>query len=544
MVKLFLAEDEIIMRNGIKKIDWISSDIELVGEASDGELAYPMILELKPDILLTDIKMPFMDGLELIQRVKQELPDLQVIILSGFDEFTYAQRAVSLGVTEYLLKPVTPGRLLECVRGVKQKIQDRRQRELLSDSETPVSHERRELQKQKLFRHLVMNTKSSAECLDMAKQVQVNLTARYFAVILLMIRIRGEAAGDFSEARNTLQDRLNSLLEEQKGWTLFDRGENGFAMLTARNHQDTMETGLALTLERICELFQSTENLEYFISVGPVAGRVSEIRHSYEQAAKAAAYRFLAGPNQVVYAKDLPGTGFPSNDAPIDLNDAVTNSDFRDVMMNFMHTGEREEIAPLVEEMFAAIGEKNLNSTIFMTYILMDLYLAMVRFARENEISCEDIDGQLGNPRDVLKKDFSPAGAARYIEEYLDHILEKRDSKKEGRISLALREAVAYIDASYACEDISLAKAAAIANISPNHFSAVFSQQMGTTFMEYLIGKRMEKAKKLLLTTDMRSSEIAFQVGYKDPHYFSHTFKKNQGMTPMEYRTSGGKREQ
>jgi two-component system response regulator YesN len=124
MVKLFLAEDEIVMRDGIKKqIDWKKEDIEFVGEASDGELAWPMILETKPDILLTDIKMPFMDGLELSALVRKELPETRIIILSGYDEFSYAQRAVCLGVTEYLLKPLPPEDLLACIRKVKLKIE-------------------------------------------------------------------------------------------------------------------------------------------------------------------------------------------------------------------------------------------------------------------------------------------------------------------------------------------------------------------------------------------------------------------------------------
>lgn len=542
MVKLFLAEDEIIMRNGIKKIDWASADIEMVGEASDGELAYPMILELKPDILLTDIKMPFMDGLELSERVKQELPDIQIIILSGFDEFTYAQKAVSLGVTEYLLKPVTPSKLLESVSKVKQKIEDMRKKEEEQEYADGVPEEKLELQRQRFFRHLVMNTKTSAECLDMSKQVEVNLTARYFSILLMMVKIKGETSGDFSQTRNILQEKLQLALSEQTGWTLFDRGENGFAMLVARNHEDTIQKSISQTVENICEVARTIPDVEYFISVGPIVHRVSEIKCSYEQATKGAAYRFLSGPNQVIYAKNLPSTGIPLNDAPIDLNDAVTNNDFRDVLVNFMRTGTREEISPLVEEIFATIGDKNLRSSIFMTYIMMDMYLTMIRFAKENEIETEDIDVTQGNLRDLLKKDFTPEAARNYTAGYLDQLLEKRDSRKEGRISLALRDALAYIDSCYTNEDISLAKAASIANISPNHFSAIFSQQMGSTFMEYLIGKRMEKAKKLLRTTDMRSSEIAFEVGYKDPHYFSHTFKKNLGMTPMEYRT-GGKKE-
>ena len=107
-IKVFLVEDEVIIRSGVKKsINWEQEGYEFVGEASDGELAYPMILKEKPDILITDIRMPFMDGLELSRLVKKELPDIKILILSGYDEFEYAKKAIKIGVTEYLLKPIS-----------------------------------------------------------------------------------------------------------------------------------------------------------------------------------------------------------------------------------------------------------------------------------------------------------------------------------------------------------------------------------------------------------------------------------------------------
>ena len=122
-----------VIRNGIvKSINWEKEGYRLVGEASDGELAYPMILKEKPDILLTDIKMPFMDGLELSRLVKQELPDTKILIFSGYDEFEYAKEAIRIGVTEYLLKPVSSEHLLEVMRRISKQIeQDREEREIL-----------------------------------------------------------------------------------------------------------------------------------------------------------------------------------------------------------------------------------------------------------------------------------------------------------------------------------------------------------------------------------------------------------------------------
>ena len=105
-IKVFLVEDEIVIRDGIRKsINWEKEGYDFAGEASDGELAYPKILKAKPDILITDIKMPFMDGLELSRLVRKELPDIKILILSGYDEFEYAKTAIKIGVTEYLLKP-------------------------------------------------------------------------------------------------------------------------------------------------------------------------------------------------------------------------------------------------------------------------------------------------------------------------------------------------------------------------------------------------------------------------------------------------------
>ena len=123
MIKIFLVEDEVVIRNGIKhSIQWEREGYEFVGEASDGELAYPLILKEKPDILITDIKMPFMDGLELSEAVKKELPDIKILILSGYNDFDYAKKAIGIGVTDYILKPVSAEKLLEAIGNVAVKI--------------------------------------------------------------------------------------------------------------------------------------------------------------------------------------------------------------------------------------------------------------------------------------------------------------------------------------------------------------------------------------------------------------------------------------
>lgn len=259
MVSLFLCEDEIAMREGIKnRIDWESEGIDFVGEAGDGEMAIPQIMEKKPDILVTDIKMPFVDGLMLSEIVKKNLPDTKIMILSGYDEFEYAQKAISLGVTEYLLKPISPKKLVESIRKVRDKV-----------------------------------------------------------------------------------------IEEK-------------------------------------------EHREYVKKALEDAGR---------------------------------------------------------------------------------------------------------------------------------------EGGAKPKEHRKFH-------------SRSLTAAVQFIDENFSDEDISLNKVADHVGVSPNHLSSTFSKELGSTFIEYLTRCRIDRAKDLLANTDLRSSEVAYEVGYKDPHYFSAAFKKACGMTPKEYRSS------
>lgn len=132
MIKVFLVEDEAIIRRGIRdNIDWEGNGFEFVGEAGDGEYAYPLILKAEPDLLITDVKMPFMDGLELSRLVKKALPQTKIVILSGYNEFDYAKEAIKIGISDYLLKPITSASLIEAMRKVADAIAEEREKSRL-----------------------------------------------------------------------------------------------------------------------------------------------------------------------------------------------------------------------------------------------------------------------------------------------------------------------------------------------------------------------------------------------------------------------------
>lgn len=543
MVKLFLVEDEIVMRDGIKKhIEWDKEGIDFVGEASDGELAYPMILDLKPDILITDIKMPFMDGLELSELVKKELPNINIIILSGYDEFTYAQKAVSLGVTEYLLKPITPSKLLETIKRVQQKIEEEQRSENEVDWSREELEEKNDVARLRLFEALIMNSMSMSEILDEAKDLDINLTARYYRIVRLYFGVEGEQADGFSEARNTFRSELTGLIKASySGYYLVDRGIDGFILLLTGNDENEVVENLEIFIQKVVEIVKTVENSQYFIGVGNVVNRLSEVKNTYFEANKAFAHRFLDSPNQVIYSHDTAGMKYypPDNQPGMDINRLVTNEHSHKALETFLKTGSYDEAEPFLEGVFSSIGEQNLNSVMFLNYITMDCYFIIVRFLSEIGGDPQELENELGNINSFLKEMTGWEDSLNFLKKCLKKVIGVRDSRSAKKYGKILHKAIEYIDENFYREDISLNAVSSVANISPNHFSAIFSQEMGVTFIEYLIGKRMERAKELLMTTDMRSSEIAYQVGYKDPHYFSFTFKKTQGMTTREYRSRG-----
>lgn len=230
-IKVFLVEDEMVIRRGIKNsIDWEKEGYIFCGEASDGELAYPMIIKEKPDILITDIRMPFMDGLELCKLVKKELPNIKILILSGYDEFDYAKEAIRLGVTEYLLKPISSGKLLEALNGVSESIRREKEDKDLVRKYMEEMRENTEHEKQKFFEQMIAGNLSMADALETGKKYEMSLSAGMYNLLLFRFtlgeenRKSGELLGEAEYAIEKLTERLEYVFEFQRGvegWAFF-----------------------------------------------------------------------------------------------------------------------------------------------------------------------------------------------------------------------------------------------------------------------------------------------------------------------------------
>ena len=537
MIKIFLVEDEIAIRKGIKNsIDWEKEGYEFAGEAGDGELAYPMILKTKPDILITDIKMPFMDGLQLSKLVRKELPATKILILSGYDEFEYAKEAIKLQVAEYLLKPISSTKLLDVLAQVKEVIrQEQEEKELIKKYREDMK-ENRELEKERFLNQIITQNLSLAQILETGESLGMDLSAPLYNILLLKITENGGKQETYAE--------IESALDTLSGVFSFRRGVDEWLFLLTADDAEKMERRIESCRKTVRQITEKTDPpVEYFGALGNPVERLREIKNSLKEAEKKFAFQYFKKWNQIleipvrdVGSSENPQTEKNENEELLISSVQVDKLNHK-IIENFIHTGLRREVSNFVDDYFMSLGEKSVQSLMFRQYVAMDFYLAAVAFLERLGFSSKELVERCGDLKEMEQVIQTIEQTKEYIKKVNDATLECRESVSRKRYSDLLKEAVSYIEHHYEEEDISLNQVAASVNISPSHFSTIFSKEMGETFIEYLTNVRMERAKQLLRSSTMKTAEIAYAVGYKDAHYFSYLFKKVQKCTPREFRT-------
>lgn len=537
MIKVFLVEDEIIIREGIRyNIDWEKEGFEFVGEASDGELAYPLIQKTKPDILITDIKMPFMDGLELSRLVKQELPDVKIMILSGYDEFEYARAGIDIGITDYLLKPIAGAKLLEAVKKVGETILKEREFQKAFEQER---QENMQLVRQKFFRRLALGREPASALLKEGREIGMDMIADCYNILLLQI-FDGDETKGYSQRQAVIVREIEELIGRMRGVLMVELGIEGWGFILKGMEGQALEDVQGQFVAKLREIFEKYPDMEYFGGLGNPVDRLSRLDQCFQAASHAFAYRYIRKRNQILSSGELSARPYAKEETQIGSLE-VGKLDRR-IVERFLKTGLKSEVSHFVDEYFQNFGERNMESFLFRQYVIMDVYFAAVALLEELGYEAGELVERCGDVQEMIA-DFSPADRNKeYLQKVLEVTIDLREAVSQKKYHSLLEEAKNYIRQHFVDEDISLNAVAASVSLSPNHFSSIFSQEAGQTFVEYLTAVRMERAKELLRTTSMKSAEIAYAVGYKDAHYFSYLFKKTQKCTPRQFRQGGNGR--
>ena len=533
MYKILLVDDEILVRDAIREnIDWGKLDCELIGDCENGKQAVEFVKTHEVDIVLTDILMPYMDGMELSHFLHDNYPDILIVIFSGFGEFEYAKKAIQYNVSEYMLKPVTAMELTKVIENMKEKLDSRKKEQRKMESLTQVSqdyHKNANVIRSKALDCLVKCTRDVQVSLDELERMGITFQAASYRVAVFDIDTYSEMYQmDMDKQQESalmafvLFNVGDEIVVREKAGVVYQEGNNRVCIIFAGNRTKEFSENIHRICHEIQKKVKEVIGLETSIGIGSWVRSPYELIYSYRLAAKAIDYRYLLGGNLLfdMEEKKTDNSIFLINDLEI-LTESIKSGDRR-LMEKTLEQIETEIKSALVEKSYACI------------------YLQQVIRAIGN--TCQSLSEEpekIIAQREALLKAvteqrmFSQAAALveKYAQEVFDALQELNSSSGQRQGMLAMD----YIQKNYMDPCLSLNSICSYLNISTSYFSTIFKEMTGETFIEVLTRVRMEKAKELLENTTMKNYEIAEKVGFSDPHYFGISFKKITGKTPTEY---------
>ncbi|MBO7420873.1 MAG: response regulator [Spirochaetaceae bacterium] len=535
MYSVFAVDDEPIVLEGIRsKIDWEGSSFTFAGEATDGEIALSMIHELKPDILITDIKMPFMDGLQLAEAIKRTQPWIKIIILSGHDEFDYAKKAISIGIEEYLLKPFTPEELLASLK--KAALEIDKERKQLSD----ISKLKEELKsstaliKKEFLNNLVHGAADTNTVMQKCGELGISLISRYYKVLISRIESRSGNTQNQQEACSL----LNSYSEAINQAVSFFHHSNLLVCIFKGSTQAELDDNAFRAAETIGHIVTKNADCTVLTAIGKTVEHLSQLKISYEDAKQILEIENKDSQNRIISSDDLDEPAGTNTDSSTASSSTQLDLKENDPLVDRLKYAGKNDISAIIEESMTLIRSNQKQFSVFASYLLVDLIFAVSKLVEKLGGNIKELYPE------ILQRSFIDEGIKNEsdfrnkVSQVLTFALEYRDSKITGKYGDVILKAKRFIEENYADQNTTLSSVAQAVCLSPNHFSTIFSQECKTTFIEYLTNVRIENAKRLMRETDMKGYDIAYECGFSDPHYFSYIFKKNTGLSPREYKVN------
>jgi len=532
MYKIMLVDDEAEVREAIEEsIDWKHHGYEFVGSYSNGLEALNSIPIVCPDLILSDICMPFMDGIEMTKRIRQSAPSIKIIILTGHDDFDYAQQSLRLKVHDFIVKPITPRELRALLDQVKLDL-DR-------EAETRENAARLQFQLQESlpllkekFLETMINSEMSDDELE-AKFAYFNLPT--LAPPFLAVSVDIDNLDDSSKERweqhpELLQYaayKIVTELAENKDVLVFRARHTRIVAIFSGGATEALFEEAGRISETIRQYAEKVLKFTVTVGIGVPCASLNEISRSYQSSVAALDYRFVLGNNRVIPMQEMQ--------RPTSLSyspDHEWNRKFACALK----MGTDKETFLLIEQYIGKL--KSSGMPIEVCYVqIQSMMIEVVNSIRELVGNEGDWILQLGSAlqhiNDFHRLEDIEAWLKKISNEAILLISEQRSDLSQ----IQVRRAVEYIEQNYRDESLSLMDICNHAHMSKSYLSVLFKQQTGQTMMEYVTRIRLETAKTLLhVHPPIKTIDIAANVGYGDPQYFSVLFKKHTGTTPTEFR--------
>lgn len=544
MYKLMLVDDEEDVREGVvQEIDWAAIGFEIIGKAENGQEALELMERLLPDIIVTDIKMPFMDGLTLSEQIREKYPATKIIILSGFDEFEYAQKALKLQVDEYLLKPFSSQELVQVLLKAKSRIDEETAQK--ENVEILREHYRKSLPvlKEIFLASLLTRRLGKREIEEKCQYYNIDIGGNEYVVSVLSMdhivldpqtRILQSGSLRDSDDQELKRYAVFNIVEE-----IVDKHQVGKVFI----HNDyvvllTIDVAAALndrtllnrTLTVLEEIRQSVERYLKFsvtIGVGTVINELPDVSYSYKDAVLALDYRVILGGNRVICIDDVETR----------YAEKVRFDEIKEhALIRCIKVGTVNELKDIVVELFDGIADESVSVKDYQIFLL-EVLTSILKAAKDAGLNLDDVFGENFVLFAEVQKFQQLQEAKDWIVTVCIRMMKSIATDRQSSYKSLVEEAKNYTRQHYHDPDISIQKLCGHLHISAGYFSNIFKKEVKMTYLNYLMHIRMEHAKELLRTTDLKAFEIAEKVGYSEPNYFSFSFRKYVGVSPKEYRS-------
>ena len=528
-MKVLIVDDEYFIRNLLKmRIRWEDFDMEIAGEASSAREALDLTEELLPDIIFTDICMPYMDGIELSRIVMEKYPHIKIVIITGHDEFEYAKRSIKLGISDFLLKPVNADEIRKVAKGLQEKIIREKSREREYEQLKQRMDDSLPYIREKVLYELLqsdLDVEGIKEKL-LYFNIEMNKESDVFQTAVAEVSHSAAERSTSQEDRIFLNmqcmDLIRKIFRDDKYINAFF-DYNGKIIILCNND--------STDLTECCEVIktQIINRFKCYISIG-VGNRVrgfSSISRSYREAEDALQYRVVIGKNQVVSYNDI---NFSDKDAWIANPARMEKLSFN------LKAGQKEKSMEMLDDMLTESVYSRSNTIERIRLEAFDILLTCQRVLYELNLHTGGIWENNTQPYEDISRIDNLPELKEYLKQRITAVIDKINLSNERKANRKIAEIKEYIVQNIHQADLSLSGIAKEFYISPSHLSRLFKQETNQTIVEYITKIRIEKAVRLLKDTDLKVYQVGEKVGIADPHYFSIIFKKNTGSSVNDFR--------
>ena len=534
LYRILLVDDEEEVRKAIiRNIEWEKLGFQMAQDAENGEDALEKIEQLKPDVIMTDIRMPYMDGLTLTKRIRQKYPSMKILIFSGYDDFEYAQQAIKLNVTEYILKPVN----VEELTGILNRVRENLDEEIAQRRDVSMLR-RRYLSSLPIIRELFLNdlVQGNVEEADICPKLEEYgvdiLNARKLTAAVVSLepeeRLKGRDSSPLQQERKLIPISVRGLVEDRlRDYFRFTSfiSAGGITFIAAID-QDSTQTGLIDLLADACKEVQRILGITVTIGVGYSTQRPERIGESYQSAVDALGYKAIVGTGGTIYINDME---------PVSRGKLQLNPKDETELENRIKFGTPETIGEAVREIAGRMEDTRAHASQYQVY-RFSLINCIMRLMQQYDMDLRQIFDAEG---DIIRLMGSGHGREEFpvwLTRVACRMNEFINRRRDNTARQVIEEAKQYIQDHYQEPDLSVEMVCRQLHMSPAYFSTIFRKETGKTCVAYLTDVRLNRAVELLNQTSDKTYVIARKVGYQEQNYFSYVFKKRYGVSPTKYR--------